>query len=944
LAVLVGSIRFYSRRLIHSREQMQTLVAARTQELASRNQQLEKINTIVQAINAEFDFNRMVYTIIREISSVVDVDKAGMLMRDKSDGTFKARALHGWDQAESDSVVLTATEAEDRYVNGTLELAEDVFLVRDVKGRPVGEKVSHLGLAQVMLVIRIRSEQQVEGYLVLENMRRADAFRDDDVAFLVKLKNHIAMAFSKAKLMIDLAGQREAAERANVLKSQFLANVSHEIRTPMNAILGFAKILRDDERDQEKREQLEIIGEAGENLLKLINDILDLSKIEADKLEINPLAFSPRKLLGHLQRIFEIRCKEKGISLQVTVGVDVPEFLYGDSHRLNQLLVNVVGNAVKFTRAGGVFLHCRHAAGMLFVEVRDTGIGVSADKQAQIFEPFVQADGSTTREYGGTGLGLAICQRIARLMGGEITLQSQLGVGSVFSLRLPMPRSAPQDMAQTIELDRLEAGAGGHVIGVINDDQNESDLIKAILRRGGHQPVQVGNGHDVVAEVLASRAELILLDLVMPGQDGAQVNELLKRDPRTARLPVLNVSGSGSAGDSAMPGVVDYIRKPFRDDEMLKRIYVALRVQAEIRTIVAAAADEAVLKALASTLRRAHFNVFPCATAAQACALLATGLQTDALVLVLPLPQADAAPFPEQVPLVMVAADADAQTWPHASLALVPPGEAAGQAVVDALNIHFQRRSYLGARLVQTWLDKLQADAELEGILLDAVRLLPRRLAELEPAVRDRDHARVEFLAHDIKGFCVNLGMDEVAAPAQELVDAVRQPEWPGARIAAALDRLNDLAQTLSAGLYVRRRPESEPPLQKTDLRVLVAEDEAVNRRLMTAYFKRLGYACDLAVNGQEALQFLRGKPYDVVFLDIQMPVRGGLDVVADMRRDPALKDIFAVALTAHAIKGDAERFLLAGFDEYLAKPVSVDQLAEKLELALRRSQLAQRP
>ncbi len=249
------------------------------------------------------------------------------------------------------------------------------------------------------------------------------------------------MAVNLKRLHNDLTTAKELAEVSNRAKSEFLANMSHEIRTPMNAIIGFTDILYAEEIDGGKREKLEIIRTSGRNLLSLLNDILDFSKIESGKVEIINDEFSLTDTLEHVCALFRRKAEKKGLSFSLLTEGEIPDPVYGDAHRITQILTNLIGNAVKFTDKGGITVRCVYEDEKAVIRVEDTGIGIPEDKRNVIFSSFTQADSSTERKYGGTGLGLAISKSFAELMGGTLSVESRVGVGSVFILELPLPRS-----------------------------------------------------------------------------------------------------------------------------------------------------------------------------------------------------------------------------------------------------------------------------------------------------------------------------------------------------------------------------------------------------------------------------------------------------------------------------------------------------------------------
>jgi len=404
------------------------------------------------------------------------------------------------------------------------------------------------------ITARVQAEEQQRAANQMLTQRAAELARQRRAALNLMLDAQAARANAEeANRRLEAAIARAndlavKAEMASAAKSEFLANMSHEIRTPMNAILGFTEVLIGRCTDPMQREFLDSIQASGRTLLTLINDILDLSKIEAGRIEVHFAALDPRAVLNEIQQIFRTKCAEKAIRFDVEADASLPSYVWLDEIRLRQILLNLAGNAVKFTHQGGITLAARAEpqpeAEMLrlVIEVRDTGIGIPEADRELIFEAFQQRRGQSHAQYGGTGLGLTISRRLAELLGGRIEVESVVGQGSVFRLILEKVRPcAGESLAPASERPLRFQPAQ---VLVADDVAANRNLLAAYLEGTGLLLQQAENGRQVLAAVRQQRPALILLDMKMPEMDGYEVCARLKADPELCGIPLVAVTAS----------------------------------------------------------------------------------------------------------------------------------------------------------------------------------------------------------------------------------------------------------------------------------------------------------------------------------------------------------------------------------------------------------------
>ena len=683
-----------------------------------------------------------------------------------------------------------------------------------------------------------------------------------------------------------LRAQARDLEQSSRYKSEFVANMSHELRTPLNSLLILARLLSDNRNGNLSSDQVKYartIETSGNDLLALINDILDISKIEAGRLELQPSRERIAPVVEKLAATFRALATEKGLELRAEIAADAPAEIDTDVQRLEQVLKNFLSNAVKFTERGEVRLSVsRRPQGKLAFTVRDTGIGIAAEQQQVIFEAFRQADGTINRRYGGTGLGLSISRELARLLGGHIEVESTPGRGSAFTLCVPEifdpgsvqtsdrgspraappmvidePRPAPRRAAALAEAQVLTARAPAfeddrgrldgdqRLILVVEDDASFARILYDIAHERGFQCVVEATADAGVAAARQYLPHGVILDMGLPDHTGLSVLERMKRDTRTRHIPVHVVSVSDYTQAAMSLGAVGYMLKPVKREQLIQALERMDRRFAEhVRRILIVEDNATQLESMKTLLSSDGVETIGARTAA-ACLQELRRQTFDCLVLDLSLPDASGFEVLEQM-----RQDEDAG---------FPP------VIV-----------YTGRDLTSE--EEMRLRKHSRSIIIKGAKSPDRLLDE------------------------VTLFLHQVVS---ELPDQTQRM----------------LARSMNRDAAIEGRS------------ILVVEDDVRNVFALTSIFEPHGATVTIARNGLEALAALeraqRGEtaPIDIVLMDVMMPEMDGLTATREIRKRPEWKNLPIISLTAKARPEDQEQCLAAGANDYLAKPLDVDKL-----------------
>ncbi len=804
-------------------------------------------------------------------------------------------------------------EQQDELRASNVELEEQSKILRDseakLKDQQEELRASNEELEEQGKILR-DSEARLQ--VQQEELKATNEELEEQTELLRQQKEDITRKNADLERATALIEEKAAdLAMANKYKSEFLANMSHELRTPLNSMLLLSKLLADNKDGnltEKQREFAETIHTSGAELLSLINDILDLSKVEAGKLDINLEEANLNEFANSIERNFKHIAEEKGISLDVNCATDLPTGILTDRQRLDQVVRNLFSNALKFTSEGGITLTIARPddqtdlsntgldrESTIAFSVIDTGIGIPKEKQKVIFEAFQQADGTTSRKFGGTGLGLSISRELAKLLGGEIRLESEEGKGSTFTLYLPellerrgkqqsppsrkpspqkpseaeeapavpqrrstdppqeatSEKSEPPESSPGLEMihdDRKETSPSDKSILIIEDDPKFAKILCDLSREKGFKVLVAGDGETGLHFADYYLPSAIILDIGLPGIDGFAVMSRLKENSHTRHIPVHFISASDMDLDALRMGAVGYITKPV-SMEQLDEAYGTIEqvISKTAKNLLLVEDNETQRKAIIELIGNGDIHITSASTGQEAYDQLLSG-NFDCIILDLGLPDMSGMELLEKI-----RNDEDIMRVP---------------IIV-----------YTGRDLTKE--EKMTLDEYAEKVIIKGAKSPEKLLDE------------------------TTLFLHRVEA---DLPEHQRQ----------MLQMIHDKESILK------------------DKKVLLADDDMRNVFAITNTLEEKGMNVLVAKNGKEALECLDSRPdVDLVLMDIMMPEMDGYEAIREIRKMDNLQKLPIIALTAKAMKGDRSKCIEAGANDYLAKPVDTEKLFSMLRVWL---------
>ncbi|HYD62949.1 MAG TPA: EAL domain-containing protein [Noviherbaspirillum sp.] len=868
----------------------------------------------------------------------------------------------------------------------------------------IGNLAITLSFAAVLLgIMRLLARHMIRPLNALSKlMGRAEAGESGMRAVPTGPRDIVEMAHAFNKMMdvleereAELKQSRDEALHTALMKTQFAATVSHEVRTPLNGVVGMLDMLKEMRLTKRQQECVDVAWNSSRALIELINDILDFSKMEAGKLELEELEFDLRKLVEEVIELLAKQAQQKGLEIGYLIAPEVPERIRGDSLRLRQVLLNLIGNAVKFTEHGEVTVRisATDSSGAEFglrFDVTDTGIGMSQDAVKHIFESFAQADRSTTRKYGGTGLGLAICKQLVVLMKGEIGVSSELGKGSNFWFSVRC-KAAEQTQA-SIDGRALN----GLRVLVVDDSEIIRSFIVENLFRAGAYCRAVHTGATALVELARadeSRApfDLVIMDVDTVDERGSDLVRRIRIDLAASTPRILVLDRYATPMGSSSLGADLYLGKPLRLDRLMEAVRRLMPGEQVTAAAAFAAAPPVGIQHVAKEYRvlvaednRTNQMVAAGMLAMNGCECefaangreaveIARRSRFDLILMDCSMPEMDGyeatahirnfeEPLGRRTPIVAMTANTqqgDAEKCLAAGMDdyLAKPitlvelrhklerwlarAEPTGRALLPDVSAH----EVDGSPLDHDAFDKLREilGPALQQTVAPFLEDTPGYLNQLEQAIQDGDADTARAMAHSIKGSSGNLGAATLAQLAKEAEELAI--EHRVAEIQPMLGRLRQAFESVAVVLGSEVFIEDRLSIRQGEeiAQVLVVDDDRSTRSSLRHTLQRDGFRVEEAADGAQALQMLKRMQPDVILMDAVMPVMDGFTACARVQELPNGRSIPVLMITALEDNTSVERAFAAGASDYIPKPIHFAVLSQRVRRIIEANQAEKR-
>lgn len=915
------------------------------------------------------------------------------------------------------------------FFEDELHLIKTIFLDGDVIGyfyvevslAPLYEELTGFLKIVVMLLVLIMLgvyvlssslQRRISGPLrhLVDGMQEVEARHDFSLRIETKSKDEIGVLIERfnrmlkeiegrdialAEAMTELREARDHAESASKTKSQFLATMSHEIRTPMNGVLGMTELMLDSKLEDSARRMAEVAHRSAENLLGVINDVLDFSKIEADKLVLSEEDFDLRALLEDTLEIIASQAHQKGLELLPMIPAELTYSVTGDPVRLRQVLINLLGNAVKFTEKGEIKLTVKvsdenKTTPLITFEVSDTGPGITKNQQAHIFDAFSQADSSTTRRYGGTGLGLAITKRLVTLMGGKIELFSETGAGSTFSFTIPIAR-AEVDLSPPVKTELLQDVR----VLIVDDHPVNREILHNQVIAWGMRNGCAASGPEALRMLDAAASEkdpyrVILVDLHMPEMDGLQLTQTIANSRNIPSLHIVMLSSAGfDTENSAVreAGISRFLQKPVRQHQLLECLrdlvsgtaYQPAKTSSARHTFnarILLAEDNLVNQEVGMGMLMSYGCEVDIASDGFEAIRAFSNANYDLILMDCHMPELDgfgataeirqleSSLKRDKIPVIAITADVQKGIKEKCEIAgmddylskpidrdrlgqvlqkwLVAPIVGASEADTShAEHQNTEATIELDAQSLQQLrdLDKLTSQDILGNAIRHFLEHAPKAISELREAEETEDFNRLHNISHSLKSSSASLGAKEFSVHCAELEASAlnKNIEVASAKVNAIADALPAVSEALRAELNVEQiNTESQTSGSNQLAKILVIDDDSSFRTMTHSVLGGAGYSVNLAKSGAEALAWVAQNTPDLILLDAIMPDMDGFETCAELKKIPSLHNTPIIMATGLEDSESINRAFATGAAGFTLKPINYSILLNEIPFYLR--------